>query len=283
MTESPAIEVRIWGARGTFPIPGLDTLEFGGHSCCVEARAGGRVMIFDAGSGIIPLGLALAEEAVTEIDLFFSHAHYDHILGLPYFHPAYSQRTKLRIWAGHMLDGSTPEELVAGIFCPPYYPVTKEVMRAEIEYRQFSPGDVLSPGAGIALKTGALWHPNGAIGYRLETLGATFAYLTDFERDGGAGDANIVRLARDADLALLDSTYTPEEYPRFAGFGHSTWAECGALCAQAGVNRWGMFHHMHLRSDAEQRAIEAAAQAAHPNAFAARQGQHVSLPWPEEK
>lgn len=282
MTKSPAIDIRIWGARGTFPMPGADTLEFGGHSCCVEARAGGRVMIFDAGSGIIPLGRALADEAITEIDLFFSHAHYDHILGLPYFHPAYRNKTKLRIWAGHMLDGSTPEEMVAGIFRPPYYPITKEVMRAQIEYCQFLPGDILNPAADIRLETGALRHPNGAVGYRLETSGASFAYLTDFERDGGSGDATIVRLALDADLALLDATYVPEEYPRYAGFGHSTWADCGSLCAKAGAKRWGLFHHMHLRTDAEQRVIETAARAAYPNAFAARQGQRIALPKPME-
>jgi phosphoribosyl 1,2-cyclic phosphodiesterase len=278
MAKNPAIDIRIWGARGTFPMPGPDTLEFGGHSCCVEARTGGRVMIFDAGSGIIPLGQALVEETITEIDLFFSHAHYDHILGLPYFHPAYRNKTKLRIWAGHMLDGSTPEEMVAGIFRPPYYPITKEVMRAQIEYCQFLPGDILNPAADVQLQTGALCHPNGAVGYRLETSGASLAYLTDFEHDGGSGDATIVRLALDADLALLDATYTPEEYPRYAGFGHSTWAVCGSLCAKAGVKRWGLFHHMHLRTDAEQRVIETAAQAAYPNAFAARQGQRIALP-----
>ncbi len=171
--------------------------------------------------------------------------------------------------------------MVAGIFRPPYFPITKDRMRAEIEYRQFSPGDVLSPAAGITLQTGALCHPNGAVGYRLETSGASFAYLTDFEHDGGVGDATIRRLALDVDLALLDATYSPQEYPDFAGFGHSTWDNCGSLCVQAGVKQWGMFHHMHLRTDAEQRQIETAAQAAYPNAFAARQGQRIALPKPD--
>ena len=278
MTKSPALDVRIWGARGTFPVPGPETLEFGGHTCCVEVRAGGRVMILDAGSGIVPLGQALAEEGVTEIDLFFSHAHYDHILGLAFFPPAFCSKTTLRIWAGHMLDGATPEALIAGIFRPPYFPITKDWMQAEIEYRQFSPGDVLKPGAGVQLQTGALYHPNGAVGYRVEAAGASFAYLTDFEHDNGSGDATILQLLQDADLALLDATYTPEEYPRFAGFGHSTWDRCGAMCAKAGVGKWGLFHHMHLRTDAEQREIEAAAQAVYPNAFAVRQGQRFKLP-----
>ena len=278
MTDSSAIDIRIWGARGTFPVPGPDTLEFGGHTCCVEVRAGGRVMIFDAGSGIVPLGQALVDEAVTEIDLFFSHAHYDHILGLAFFPSAYCDKTRLRIWAGHMLDGSTPEAMVAGIFRPPYLPITKDWMQAKIEYRQFSPGDVLNPVAGVQLQTGALFHPNGAIGYRLETEGASFAYLTDFEHDGGSGDATIQRLVQGADLALLDATYTPEEYPHFAGYGHSTWDRCGSMCAEAGVKSWGLFHHMHLRTDAEQRVIEAAAQGAYPNAFAVRQGQRFTLP-----
>ena len=114
MSASPAIEIRIWGARGTFPMVGQEALEFGGHTACVEVRAGGRVMIFDAGSGIIPLGKSLLEEGVTEVDLFFSHVHYDHIIGLPYFLPAFWNKAKLRIWAGHMQDGSTPEHWSTG-------------------------------------------------------------------------------------------------------------------------------------------------------------------------
>ena len=78
------------------------------------------------------------------------------------------------------------------------------------------------------------------------------------------GDAEVLRLARDADLALLDATYTPEEYPRYVNFGHSTWDHCGALCAEAGVKKWGMFHHMHMRSDIDQAEIEKAAQTAYP-------------------
>ena len=278
MSLSPAIDIRIWGSRGTFPMVGAEALHYGGHTACVEVRAGGEgVMIFDAGSGIIPLGKALLEEGVTEIDLFFSHVHYDHIIGLPYFLPAFWNKAKLRIWAGHMQDGQTPEQLVDGIFRPPYFPITKDYMRAEVEYHKFSPGDVLEPSPGVRIVTGSLTHPNGAVGYRIERGGATFCYLTDFEHDGGAGDAEILRLAHNADLALLDATYTPEEYPRYVKFGHSTWEQCGALCAKAGVREWGMFHHMHMRSDIDQQAIEDAARKVYPNSFAARQGQRFEL------
>jgi ribonuclease BN (tRNA processing enzyme) len=76
---------------------------------------------------------------------------------------------------------------------------------------------------------------------------------------------------------LLDATYTPEEYPRYVKFGHSTWEHCGALCAEAGVRQWGMFHHMHMRSDNDQQAIEDAARKVYPNAFATRQGQRFEL------
>ncbi len=87
-----------------------------------------------------------------------------------------------------------------------------------------------------------------------------------------------VVLSEGADLALLDATYSPEEYSRFAGFGHSTWDKCGSLCVKAGAKRWGMFHHMHLRTDGEQRVMETAARGAYPNTFAARQGQRIALP-----
>lgn len=258
MAASPAIDIKVWGARGTFPMEGAGALEYGGHTSCVEVRAGARVMIFDAGSGIIPLGKALLAENVSEVDLFFSHVHYDHIIGLPYFAPAFCKTVKLRIWAGHMLDDSTPEQLVDGIFRPPYFPITREYMRADVEYRRFSPSDVIEPSPGVRLVTGRLTHPNGAVGYRIERSGAVFSYLTDFEHDGGKGDDEIRRLAKDADLVLLDATYTPEEYPRYAGYGHSTWRHCGEFCAEAGARRWGMFHHMHMRTDADQRAIELA-------------------------
>ena len=274
----PAIDVRIWGARGTFTMPGPDSIEFGGHTSCVEVRAAGRVMIFDAGSGIIPLGKALLAEGVTEIDLFFSHVHYDHILGLPYFGAAFWDKVNIRVWAGHMLDDETPEELVAGVFRQPYFPVDKSCMRASVEYRKFRAGEVLKPFPGVRLVTAELNHPGGACGYRIEAKGAVFSYITDFEHDGGKGDDAVRLLARNADLAFLDATYTPEEYPKFVKFGHSTWRQCGALCAEAGTRNWGMFHHMHQRKDADQRQIELDAQQVFPNSFAVRQGQRFELP-----
>src|ERR671932_382197 len=99
--------VKFWGVRGSLPVAGPEFLRYGGNTACVEMRCGRHVLIFDAGSGLKPAGKALRAEGVADLDLFFTHCHYDHILGLPFFAPLYEGRSRVILWSGHLNGAMT--------------------------------------------------------------------------------------------------------------------------------------------------------------------------------
>src|SRR5256885_1560438 len=124
-------------------------------------RAGGRRLIFDAGTGIRPLGLELARQAPIDIDIYFTHSHLDHITGLTFFAPLFEQRNSVRLWAGHLAAPNTLKKVVSNLMQAPLYPVTLEVFRARVQFNEFKSGDALACGA-MAMRTAPLNHPNGA-------------------------------------------------------------------------------------------------------------------------
>ena len=275
--DLPAFDIRVWGARGTLPGCGNGQVAYGTETCCVEMRAGGRRLIFDAGTGIVPLGRSMATLGELDADLFFSHVHYDHIMGLPFFKPLYHSGAKISISAGHMLDGRTCEETVEDFMRAPFLPITPKIFSAAPDYRSFSPGDVLEPGQGLAVRTARLRHPNGAVGYRIEHGGRVVAYVTDTEHVPGETDEAVLGLIAGADIVFYDTTYTEAEMERFRGFGHSSWEEGVRLCKLADAKRLVLFHHAHIRYDAEIARFEAQARLLFPGAVAGRTGLSLTL------
>ncbi len=275
--RSEEFEVEVWGARGTLPGCGANQVAFGVETCCVEMRVAGRRLIFDAGTGIVPLGRRLWDERAEEIDLFFSHVHYDHIMGFPFFMPLYNGDARVTVSLGHMLDGRSAGELVSDFMRAPFLPIGPKIFQAEIEYLSFRPGDVLVPGAGIRIRTARLNHPNGAVGYRVEHAGRAVAYVTDTEHVPGHTDGGVVGLMQDADLVFYDASYTDAEMAHFKNYGHSSWEEGVRLARQAGVKRLVLFHHSNKRDDAGLAAIEQQAAEALPGTVAGRTGMRFSL------
>ncbi len=264
--------VRFWGVRGSLPVPGPETLEFGGNSPCLEIRCGPHILIFDAGSGIRSLGNALCDEGIEDIDLLFSHCHYDHICGLPFFAPFFCKGRSINLWSGHLAGVMSTQEMVSAFMTEPFFPVSPDFFVADMSYKDFTAGDILMPKSGITVKTGALNHPNGCIGYRVEWNDKAICYISDTEHREGQLDQTILNLIHGADIVIYDATYTDEEYPEYRGYGHSTWQEGIRLCEQANAKQLVIFHHRPRRNDEFLRTLEHEARTMRPGTVVAREG-----------
>jgi phosphoribosyl 1,2-cyclic phosphodiesterase len=265
--------VRFWGVRGSVACPGGDTLRYGGNTACVEVMCGEQRLIFDAGTGLRVLGLRLLEEERLNAHIFLTHTHIDHISGLPFFRPAYDPKNRFELWAGHLGGkGGALQGVLADLMRAPIFPVPLDIMHACIAFHDFTAGEVLEPAPGIVLRTAPLNHPNGATGYRIEHAGRSICLVTDTEHRDDQLDATVIELIRGSDLVIYDAMYTEDEYPRFRGWGHSTWNEGVRLCAAAGAGPLIAFHHDPEHSDADLDRIAAALAEAWPGSRVAAEG-----------
>jgi phosphoribosyl 1,2-cyclic phosphodiesterase len=264
--------VRFWGVRGSIACSGPKTARYGGNTSSLEVRCGGRMLLFDAGTGIRYLGNSLDSSGPLDSDIFLTHTHFDHVCGLPFFRPLFQPKNRFRLWAGHLGGSMTLRRVLDEFMVAPFFPVPPQVFRAAMEYRDFSAGETLSAGPEVRIRTTALNHPDGAAGYRVEFDGRSFLYLTDTEHVPGAPDRNLLAFMKGADLVVYDSMYTDDEYPRYTGWGHSTWQEGVRLARAAGVKRLVIFHHDPEHDDDMLDAIGRELEQALPGSVVAREG-----------
>ena len=272
------MRIRFWGVRGSIACPGPETTRYGGNTPCIEVRCGEHVLIFDAGTGLRPLGNMLAgNPAARDFDIFLTHCHLDHVTGLPFFAPFFIDGCRVRLWAGNLLPETNVEQVIRRIMSSPLFPVEVEIFKADIAFNDFRAGDVLHPRPGVTLRTAPLDHPDGASGYRLEHEGRVFALISDTEGVPGRRDNDLIALARDADLVVYDATFTEEEIATRAGWGHSTWKRGIKLAEAAGAKRLCLFHHDPSHDDNVMDRLAAEANDARPGTIAAREGQIIDL------
>ncbi|WP_082529295.1 MBL fold metallo-hydrolase [Aurantimonas sp. Leaf443] len=270
--SGPVFSLRVWGARGSVSAPATDNCRFGSDTSCIEVRAGGRVVLLDAGTGIIPCGRRLKGEGVETFDVLLTHCHFDHVMGLPFMPLLYADGVSARIHAGHFLDNTTCRNMVERFMCAPYFPITPKQFAAGVDYVDFRPPDRLRLAEGLEVATLRLNHPNGAVGYRLDCGGRAIAYVTDTEHEPGRPSEAILAFVEGCDVMIYDSMYTDAEFPAYRGYGHSTWEEGVRLCRAARVGALVIHHHDISRDDVWLEDLSQRARDVFPEAHVGRTG-----------
>ncbi len=291
------IRIVFRGVRGSYVVPGRETVEYGGNTSCHEIHAGGRLIVFDAGNGIINLGHDLmASGAEPTMALFLTHNHHDHTSGLLYFKPAYSKKTTIHFF-GPEADPGTIMDALEQLSAPAVHPVQLSRMGMRYTVNIVEDGDVVrwAPGAErpelappgytpspedvvVRVHKNSLHPLSGVLNFRIEYAGKSYVYATDVEGDEEKGDPGLAEFARGADLLAHDGQYTSEEYHALRrGWGHSTVRMAVKTAALAGAKRLAIIHFEPTYNDTKLAAMETEAKSAYPGLFFAKEGQVVEI------
>lgn len=245
--------IRCWGARGSIPVSGKNYLRYGGNTTCLEVRNGqDDILLVDAGSGIREAGNAFLSAKRHDFTLLMTHAHWDHIMGFPFFKPLYRQKTNISI-RGCAFARDSIRDMLARVMSAPYFPLNYDDVHANVFYSNICE-DAFVQGE-MTIAPIALSHPNQGTGFKFSEAGKAFVFLTDNElgfcHEGGLTPDDYCEFCRGADLLIHDAEYRDAEYPKIKGWGHSTIEQAVTLALDAGVKQLGLFHHNQDRLDDE--------------------------------
>lgn len=272
--------IQFWGVRGSIACPGPETVRYGGNTPCIEMRVDGKRLIFDGGTGLRVLGQSMLSQMPVEAHLFFTHSHWDHIQGVPFFIPAFIKGNCFHIYGAPAPNGATIEKRLTDQMLHPNFPVPIRIMQADLKFNDLELGEKVEIGE-ITVENALLNHPGEAVGYRVNWRGYSAAYITDTEHFPDTLDKNVLELARNADVMIYDATYTDEEYHSKAsskvGWGHSTWQEAVKVAKAAKVKKLVIFHHDPLHNDDFLDHVGEQASQQFPNTLMAREGQTLHL------
>jgi len=227
-----------------------------------------QLVVLDAGTGIRALGLDLVakQNGAARVEILLSHAHWDHIQGLPHFKPFFAPGNTVRIW-GPRQGTTSLEAILRQQMDPAVFPVPLDALSAQLTVQQVD-ADEFSIGE-FRVQTMKLRHPGTTLGFRLTPArgGASMAYVTDNEL-GPGGEYEVSKTWRPDFVAFLkgvgllihDAMYTPSELEQHRGWGHSTYEEAVTLAQDASAKKLVLFHHEPEHDDKEMDGLVAAAR-----------------------
>lgn len=243
--------IRCWGSRGSIPVSGKEYLHYGGDTTCLEIRThDDEIIVIDAGSGIRRLGNKLLAENRLHYNMLFTHAHWDHLMGFPFFKPIYIKGTSISLF-GCPFAQTSVKQMISRIMHPPHFPVNFNDIKIKITYHESC--DTIFALNAMNVTPIQLSHPNQGVGYKFSENGKNFIFLTDnelgYRHDGGLAYNDYVQFVDQADLLLHDAEYLEEDYQKTKTWGHSFYKHTLQLAIDAKVKKLGLIHHNQERSD----------------------------------
>lgn len=280
----PVTRLSFWGVRGSTPTVDPATWRYGGNTPCLELTApDGTQFILDCGTGLRVLGSRWAAPVSgarnPETHIFVTHYHWDHIQGIPFFAPLYSESNQFHFYSfrSKHLGHDSLQQVFETQMAMPYFPVDMSAMTAKKRFMEVSGGESFCIGEN-RITARHLNHPQGCLGYRIETPGGTIVYATDNEPGDAKLDAELQQLAADADILINDAQYTPEQLAATRrGWGHSSWREGVKVARAAGAKTLVLFHHDPDSTDRMVDGLLHQAREEFDSVFAASEGMVITL------
>jgi ribonuclease BN (tRNA processing enzyme) len=239
------------------------------NTLCVAVKAGGEVLIFDAGSGICGFN-QLNGFQNERIHLFFSHYHLDHLNGLLFWNALFNPNKQVDIYGK-----DDARAAIESFFTSPFQPVNVNDFRACINFNSVICGEEIKINDKLSVKAKSLIHPNGCLGYRVDFENQSICYLTDIELAEYDNYDGLIGFVKNTDLLILDSAYADGK--SFKGFGHSTPTECARLALQAQVKQLALYHYGFMESDEGIDELVNSAKKTFPNTFCSYDNLHINI------
>jgi phosphoribosyl 1,2-cyclic phosphodiesterase/ActR/RegA family two-component response regulator len=261
---------RFWGVRGSIPTPGPGTVQIGGNTTCLEVRAEGQIIVFDAGTGMRLLGKHLNEEFQSRpihVTVFLTHTHWDHIHGLPFFSPVYSLQNRIRI-LGYEGARNSLQNVLSSQMERPYFPINLRELPAAVQIEELK--EMSIPIGEVQVTACFANHPGICVGYKLTAHDGSLAFFPDNEpylsyrrvpRPASEAEASrltfaqaeesrLLEFLRGTEVLVMDTQYDAEEYASHIGWGHGCLDDVVELAMKCGIKRLFMFHHDPEHDDA---------------------------------
>ena len=285
----PIAKLSFWGVRGSTPTVDPATWRYGGNTPCLELIApDGTQFILDCGTGLRMLGSRWATPnggKAPETQILVTHYHWDHIQGIPFFSPLYVENNEFHFYSfrSKYLGRDSLKQVFEAQMALPYFPVDMSAMNAKRKFKEMDGGDTFKVGEN---KITARWlnHPQGCLGFRIETPAGTVAYATDNEPGDPKLDESLRELAAGADIFINDAQFTPEQLETTRkGWGHSSWLEGVKVARHAGAKTLVLFHHDPDSTDRMVDSILRQAREEFDSVYAASEGMVITLGAPGDR